>query len=609
MIKYIRAYYKKKWCAYAIITLTFISMVKLSWLKCGDLIVDAGREMYVPLQLLSGRVLYRDIVYPYGLFSPYLNAIIFKVFGVTINSLAVSGIITAFLSAILVYRISRFFLGVFFSMFTTLTFLTVFAFGNYMYYGNYNFILPYSYASIHSLLFSLFALYLFFKLLEKQSSRYKYGVAMFVFLCLISKVEIGLFLGITILSTIIILGIAGKDFVTMRINSFVCVILPGILAAGIYGFFWIISGDRIQRSNMLDTYIYCLQLDKTFTANLSGFSNAGGNVYLMFKSFFLYIILCLWFLAGGLASAKIVKIRSLLLSKIVYYCFGFFVMLAGFIFVKKHFSFELQYRSLPFIYLISGIISFISFLKSNYTPAKLRIFSLSLFSFLCALRMLLSLYPGHYGFYILVPGLTIYYTFFFAIMPKIIKENTVKSFFYLGFIIVFTAFIVNYFLTSRSIYSSRNLKVVSERGSLYVHNNDRERRCAQLIDYLSNNTAKDDTVVVLPEGVMINFLSSRGNPLYSYMYLPWDFQKKGLEDDIVDDMQRKKVNYVVLLQRPVEEYGSYHAFGIDYGVRLWQYIKENYVLHRQFGPFPYTTADFGIAVFKARESIPSKLGK
>ena len=63
-------------------------MAAISWRKWPDLIVDFGRQVYIPWQLAEGQVLYKDIHYIYGPFSAYLHALVFKIFGPGIIVLA-----------------------------------------------------------------------------------------------------------------------------------------------------------------------------------------------------------------------------------------------------------------------------------------------------------------------------------------------------------------------------------------------------------------------------------------------------------------------------------------------------------------------------------------
>ncbi|MFH1847084.1 MAG: hypothetical protein ABH869_05970, partial [Candidatus Omnitrophota bacterium] len=69
----------------------FAYLLDFTWLKWGDLIIDTGRELYVPLMLSEGKLLYKDIVYVYGPFVPYLHALLFKLFAPHLNWLILSG--------------------------------------------------------------------------------------------------------------------------------------------------------------------------------------------------------------------------------------------------------------------------------------------------------------------------------------------------------------------------------------------------------------------------------------------------------------------------------------------------------------------------------------
>ncbi len=52
-------------------------------------LIDFGRELYVPWQIRQGRVLYRDIASLFGPLSSYVNASWFRLFGVSLLTLAI----------------------------------------------------------------------------------------------------------------------------------------------------------------------------------------------------------------------------------------------------------------------------------------------------------------------------------------------------------------------------------------------------------------------------------------------------------------------------------------------------------------------------------------
>src|SRR6476619_6142273 len=76
-----------RWAGPVAIVLTGIGMTVWTWQTWADVLIDFGREVYVPWQLTQGKVLYRDIAYFNGPLSPYLNTLVFKIFGVSLMSL------------------------------------------------------------------------------------------------------------------------------------------------------------------------------------------------------------------------------------------------------------------------------------------------------------------------------------------------------------------------------------------------------------------------------------------------------------------------------------------------------------------------------------------
>src|ERR1700722_12833342 len=89
----------------ALFMLVLLWAVKLftTWGAWGNLTIDSGHEMYVPLMLAQGKVLYRDVWFMYGPAAPYFNSILFRLFGSQLNVLYWAGSLSALGAAILLY--------------------------------------------------------------------------------------------------------------------------------------------------------------------------------------------------------------------------------------------------------------------------------------------------------------------------------------------------------------------------------------------------------------------------------------------------------------------------------------------------------------------------
>src|SRR5204863_2920647 len=75
----------------------FIILLAVSWQRWTSVIADSGRELDLPLRLLNGEWLYRDVHYLYPPLSPYFNALLYRVFGPHLNVLQISGVVGSLL--------------------------------------------------------------------------------------------------------------------------------------------------------------------------------------------------------------------------------------------------------------------------------------------------------------------------------------------------------------------------------------------------------------------------------------------------------------------------------------------------------------------------------
>ena len=136
-----------------------VAMLAITWGTWPDPIIDFGRELYMPWQICQGKVLYRDILYFNGPLSPYLNALWFGLFGVSIRTLVWCNLGIAALIALLIYRLIDIISDRATATVACVTFVGIFAFGHSSEIANYNFVCPYSHELTHGMLLSLAAIY------------------------------------------------------------------------------------------------------------------------------------------------------------------------------------------------------------------------------------------------------------------------------------------------------------------------------------------------------------------------------------------------------------------------------------------------------------------
>jgi hypothetical protein len=88
-------------------------------------------------------------------------------------------------------------------------------------------------------------------------------------------------------------------------------------------------------------------------------------------------------------------------------------------------------------------------------------------------------------------------------------------------------------------------------------------------------TREAEGLVVIPEGGVLNFLAGRGNPMRRKISIP-GYLTESNEKDFIGELERSRPAAIVILKRPAGEYGR-GLFGQGYGERTRAWIEEHYV--------------------------------
>ena len=147
--------------ALAVITLLALAVffLAVSWRKWTYPVGDSGTQWYTIWRLAHGAALYHDVPWNYGPLSVYFNALLFRFFGpgmmvlVTVNL----AIYTAILA--LLYLAFRKAWGPLGAFAATAVFISVFSFSRLNNIANYNYATPYAHESTHGLLLLLVTIF------------------------------------------------------------------------------------------------------------------------------------------------------------------------------------------------------------------------------------------------------------------------------------------------------------------------------------------------------------------------------------------------------------------------------------------------------------------
>jgi len=220
-----------------------------TWGHWGDFQIDSGRELYVPAEILKGKLLFRDLWYMYGPLAPYVKAFLFWIFGVKLNVLFSFGLAMAFTCALLTFEVARRFgLGPVASAVPALYFVLESFDPNIR-----NFVYPYAYAASLACVLGMACLY-FASRHATEGRTWQFALASVLgSLVVLTKQEFGI-------ACLALLGFdlaarywARRDASEFFRNVAICVaaLLP---AAAVYGWFiWTLSPREFFYVNWIAT--------------------------------------------------------------------------------------------------------------------------------------------------------------------------------------------------------------------------------------------------------------------------------------------------------------------------------------------------------------------
>jgi len=118
--------------------------------------------------------------------------------------------------------------------------------------------------------------------------------------------------------------------------------------------------------------------------------------------------------------------------------------------------------------------------------------------------------------------------------------------------------------------------------------------------YCRQKLPADAEVLVLPEGVMLNYLLKRRSPTSFVNFMPPELLLFG-EDNMLAELEANPPAAVLLVHKPTSEYG-FEFFGRDYGQKIMAWVDANYVARIQpFGQPPLRPGTtFGVQILERR---------
>ncbi len=571
-------------------------MATVSWQKWQDLIVDFGQQVYVPWQLSEGQVLYRDIFYIYGPLSAYVHAFLFKIFGPGILVLAWFNLGLIAGLTIILYRLLRDLSDVHTTHLACLTFLLVFAFGQYKLGGNYNFVCAYVYELPHGVFLSFLALLQFKKYLERPSPKSLGLLGLLTGLVFLTKPEVFLALSGALVAG---LGLtwylktktADRKSLALFLGGLV---LPGLAFIVYFGFH---MPPREAVKTIFHSWLFLFNSD--FRALplykwIMGFNNPWANLSTMLLyTLVLAAILVLIFIINRAWNQRI---RKYLVGSSAL----MFALIALAIYSVPNIPWLSLGRPLPFFMLLFAVFLSIHIFKnrSETEPRIITQWVVVLFSLTLLMKTLLNAHIYHYGFALALPATLVMVVFMAYELPLRVKKSLGNAGFYRSamWALILVVVGIHTWITYRT-YQMKNYPVGSGRDVVIDYHpgfTPRGEAMNLALNYIGQNVGPQQEFATFPDGIMLNYLARRRSPIPDITLNPGVWILVG-DDAVLDRLKRSSPPYIVYMDREFPYFG-YNHFGKDFAQKIHAWIQTHYSVQAQIGATPFTGKGFGIQI-------------
>ena len=503
---------------------------------CGhysNILIDFGREVYYPEQILKGKVLYKDLFNIYGPLSYQINAVLYKIFGAKLSTLYGAGWVSSILAVSGIYIIAQKFLSKFLSFCIGFFTISVCVATTCI----FNFHFPYSWAVLYGLISFLFSLYFLLKNNDDKKSFNLCMSSLFAGICIANKYDFLLYVFVVLF------------FILKEKNwkAFLCFISVPLVSYGIL----FIQGMRF--SDLINTLLIVKTMAQTNTLTYF-YQNAG--IYFHQKAILTDILLfCKIAVPFGIMLYGAYLFES---KKVI----SIMLFTAGYVFYLWFFTINIG-STLGFLPLSLLILFLIRLRKLNSNFIVLVISALVV-SAKVFWVMLLYLYGNYYVAIVMIAVFALVFTF---VPRKLEKAAGV------GLLISSACFIfANFYMLSiaDNVVQTDNGVIFTEQAI--------SKSTKELVNFINHKTKSDDRIVIFPEGMMINFLTDRNGDDYYNSLIPLYVETFG-EDKIIEHFKSDMPEYIVFNNQSMRDYYFQYICN-DYALDFCGFINQNYTLEK-----------------------------
>jgi hypothetical protein len=565
-----------------------------SWRKWPDPLIDFGTELYTPWRLASGAVLYRDVDCFYGPLSKYFNALIFFLFKPSLMVLVTANLIVFAAIVAILYLLCRRAWGIASALTACTIFIVLFGFSQFVGIGNYNYATPYCHEVTHGLLLCLLLTFVLVKWVENAMPLRSLLAGLLLGLTALLKPEI--LFAADVVTTIAVIQRC-RSYSRPSANGIAAWTIGALLpSAGFAAYFSIFFPFHEALSLACRGWLSAVETTRLTGDNIQiGFlgldqpwKHFGQHVFATFVACVLIALV-----AGAAWASEKVQKRWLSI------CLA--TALAGGMASLAYFFVNWNEIGRCLLGLVLLYLAVQAVQQRNYVDLTRRLIAVLAAAMMA--RMILNERIYQFGFYQAALAAVVIPAVLISELPRRLQlRGRGRAVLSIGIFALIVPGIV--MLASQSV---RQLQMktlaVGEGADRFYAFPEQIEPTGKMVSVISEGLRQEAaarTLLVLPEGVMINYLARLPSTIAPFILFS-AVTEAGGEEQIVAQLDRHPPDAVVIISRNLEGYGiARYGDRIGHGQLILRWIDENYNQVAQLGGDPFDYRERGAIIFKHR---------
>lgn len=594
-----------------ILVFIFFLSTALTWGKWGHIIYDCFREAVLPQAILDGKVLYRDITNLYPPLGYYFNALLYLIFGNSLNTLYWAGIINSFLILSIIYVLIKKYSSDLTAFIAVLSIIEIFVFRVLCTNSTSSWIFPYSYSFIYAFSTCLLSFYFYILYKEKSNPFYLYLSFLSIGASIAFKFDFILCALIPLYDLIKYIIKERTKSLKLCLISLGCLIAPFIISILIY---FAGGGAIIDLRNEIKFLADFSKAPSVLAFNQGVMPQSFkpwviSKVFKTFKySIVISLTLFLYIYFSVFAVLRLKNIFMKFLSGSILFIFGYFCLIKFIAFIQL-LTFEIIYDLAfvsyivtisVFIILIVKVIKNKGFRGINFSREEKFYFLTVIFAGLLSFRSFALLYLANIGNFMIAIWWMCLIFLFLELLPKYFPSTLSKRKIKISlnlFFIAYALYFTSLYITDASLMTPYKIQGINN--GVFYNSEKFVPVINKTAEFINENISKDESFLVSEEGLVLNYLTGRKTDLKYYALIPHMIDAYG-EDNIINDLAKNPPDYFFVTNNVciTEKLGG--VFGLHYAKRIAIFIMQNYDYIKTIKN-PEIKEGLEITVFKLKE--------